>query len=196
MGESAQVFQESKICCAFVVQDTEPEGLVVPIQFSPSMEGCHSQTEQFTDSFGRQPPAAAEARQHLEDEGQAVSGEGYDAVRKDCVSMAAASADNAEDADPGYGRPAAPEIDASPGVVCVDPALPFCLTVWAGLRFGPEGDHEAAVYLLRGTTVPEELAEKRFLSYHDPVCVMCEGRLLNLRIFLRTLLDRRGSTTC
>ena len=103
MGESAQVFQESKICCAFVVQDTEPEGLVVPIQFSPSMEGCHSQTEQFTDSFGRQPPAAAEARQHLEDEGQAVSGEGYDAVRKDCVSMAAASADNAEDADPGYG---------------------------------------------------------------------------------------------
>lgn len=99
-------------------------------QVKPFVELSACDGEAVTNLFDR-PMDEEPFRQHTKDKEDAILIIRDEDIRKDCMSMSAAAADQAHDTDIATAPPAMDEIDDLPAIVGVDMAVAFRATARA-----------------------------------------------------------------
>lgn len=116
-------------------EPAEPEGLVFPPQGEPPEELVPADTIHFTGFLDGQIVDEV-AGQGVDDEKDAVTGIGDDDIREDGVGVSTAGAPDTHDVYFFPDDSAVPEFSDAAFIITMDPAVPACAAVRAGIQFG------------------------------------------------------------
>ena len=105
-------------------------------------------------------------REYTEHEEQTVLPVWYYRIKKDGV-RSSAGADDPDDPDPGHKRAAIHEVNQTTGIIAMDTAVAFTLTVRAGLLFRAKMCQIFAQEQFSRLFFTNKLAIDQILSYHS-----------------------------